>query len=191
LVLADWRDDGLVLGSRRGQDAFNAIDPSLSLDYSGQPWLVFGSWFDGIHLVALDPATMKPTGPFTTVAQRMHGIEAPNIVYENGYYYLFVSVDRCCQGVKSTYKIAYGRAKTITGPYLDQANVALTAGGGTVLDSGDGRWIGPGGQSVIKADGKWLIARHAYDANDKGVPTLLISDLYWDSEYWPTYRSEK
>lgn len=188
IATGDWRDDGLVLGSRRGVDAYNALDPSLTVDAVGQPWLVFGSWFDGIHLVPLDPATMKPAGPITPpIASRANGIEAANIVYANGYYYLFVSIDRCCLGVNSTYKIAYGRARNITGPYYDAQGTPMVNGGCTVLDAGNARWIGPGGQDVSEIDGGWVIARHAYDAQANGAPTLLISDLYWNADHWPTY----
>ena len=115
IATGDWRDDGLVLNSRAG-DSFNAIDPTLTFDATGAPWLAFGSWFDGIHVVALDPATMKPTGNVSSIAQRPNGIEGANIVYANGYYYLFLSIDACCQGVNSTYKISYGRSASITGP---------------------------------------------------------------------------
>lgn len=56
---------------------------------------------------------------------RSAGIEAPGIVYNNGWYYLFASIDKCCQGVDSTYKIIYGRSRSITGPYLDKAGKSL------------------------------------------------------------------
>jgi arabinan endo-1,5-alpha-L-arabinosidase len=187
IAAGDWRDDGLVLSSRSGVDAYNAIDPSLTTDAAGNPWLVFGSWFDGLHVVQLDPNTMKPTGTVYSIAQRTNGIEGANIVYANGYYYLFASIDRCCQGVNSTYKIAYGRSSSITGPYLDKDNVLMLGGGGTVLDAGDSRWKGPGGQSVVQNGGAWIIAFHAYDANNNGNPTLQISDLFWDSSSWPTF----
>jgi arabinan endo-1,5-alpha-L-arabinosidase len=187
IAAGDWRDDGLVIRSRNGVDAFNAIDPSLVTDAAGNPWLVFGSWFDGLHVVQLDPGTMKPTGTVYSIAQRTNGIEGANIVYANGYYYLFASIDRCCQGVNSTYKIAYGRSSSITGPYLDKDNVLMLGGGGTVLDSGDSRWKGPGGQSVVQNGSAWIIAFHAYDANNNGNPTLQISDLFWDSGSWPTF----
>jgi len=186
IATGDWRDDGLVINSKSGVDAFNAIDPSLATDAAGNPWLVFGSWFDGLHVVQLDPNTMKPTGPIYSIAQRTNGIEGANIVYANGYYYLVVSIDQCCQGVNSTYKIAYGRSTSVTGPYLDKDGVLMLSGGGTVLDAGDSRWKGPGGQSVVQNGGAWIIAFHAYDANNNGNPTLQISDLFWDSGNWPT-----
>lgn len=189
IAAGDWRDDGFVIGSKSGTDAYNAIDPNLTIDADGNPWLAFGSWFSGIQLVQLDPATMKPKGAVTTIAKRSNGIEGANVVYANGFYYLFISIDVCCQGVNSTYKIAYGRATTITGPYTDKNGTQLLSGGLTVLDSSGTRWKGPGGQDVYQTATGWIIARHAYDANANGAPTLLISDLYWDSQYWPTYTA--
>ncbi len=186
IAAGDWRDDGVVISSQSGVDAFNAIDPSLVTDAAGNPWLVYGSWFDGIHVVQLDPGTMKPTGTTYSIAQRANGIEGANIVFANGYYYLFVSIDQCCEGVNSTYKIAFGRSGNVTGPYTDQANTAMLSGGATVLTAGDTRWKGPGGQSVVQNGGAWIIAYHAYDADNNGNPTLLINDLYWDSNSWPT-----
>ncbi|HEU5080803.1 MAG TPA: glycoside hydrolase family 43 protein [Opitutaceae bacterium] len=186
LAAGDWRDDGLVIGSKSGTDAYNAIDPNLTIDTEGRPWLVFGSFFDGIHITALDPATMKPTGTLFSIAKRANGVEGANVVFRNGYYYLFVSIDKCCQGVNSTYKIAYGRSKSITGPYVDKDGGPMLNGGGTILEAGGDRWKGPGGQDVYDNNGTWVIARHAYDAVNNGAPTLRIADLYWDSSDWPT-----
>jgi len=189
LAAGNWRDDGLVIGSKPGEQTYNAIDPFLAVDAKGHPWLVFGSWFDGIQLVALNPATMKPAGPIRGLARRENGIEAPNLIYANGRYYLFVSIDKCCDGVKSTYRISCGRSEAIEGPYLDRAGVPMLEGGGFILEAGSERWKGPGGQHVFEADGKWALARHAYDATNQGRPALRIADLYWDSDGWPTLRA--
>lgn len=182
-----WRDDGFVIGSKSGTNSYNCIDPNLTVDAAGAPWLVFGSWFSGIHIVKLNTSTMKPTGSITRIAARSGGIEGPTIVYRNGYYHLFVSIDNCCNGVNSTYKIAYGRATSITGPYTNASGTAMLSGGVTVLDSGNTQWRGPGGQDVYQNGSAWVIARHAYNANNNGAPTLLISDLNWNSSNWPTY----
>lgn len=193
IAAGDWRGDGLVLSSRSGVETFNAIDPGLVIDADGAPWLVFGSWFSGIQLVRLDPATMKPTGPIQRVARRSNGIEAPNIVRAHGFYYLFLSFDRCCLGANSTYRIAVGRATSIAGPYLDRAGVALDAGGnasgGTILEAGGERWKGPGGQFVLRDVSGWVLARHAYDLFTAGLPTLRLSDLVWDAEAWPAFTA--
>jgi arabinan endo-1,5-alpha-L-arabinosidase len=130
---------------------------------------------------------MKPTGSIFSIARRTANggaIEAPTITYRNGYYYLFASIDNCCKGVNSTYKIVYGRSNTITGPYVDKAGVSMMNGGGTIMDAGNDRWKGPGHQDVYQNS---IIVRHAYDAWDGGKPKLLINDLFWDSAGWPTY----
>jgi arabinan endo-1,5-alpha-L-arabinosidase len=188
IALGDWRDDGVVLSSESGAQTFNALDPDLVLDAAGNPWIVFGSFFDGIHVVPLDRSTMKPTGTMTSIAARPNGIEGTNIVYRDGYYYLFASIDKCCLGVNSTYKISVGRSAAITGLYADESGAAMLTGGGTVIDSSGSRWIGPGGESVYHDNGGgWIIVFHAYDAENNGNPTLQISDLYWDPDGWPTF----
>ncbi|MDQ0229403.1 arabinan endo-1,5-alpha-L-arabinosidase [Metabacillus malikii] len=182
-----WRDDGLVVRSTSSSN-FNAIDGDLVIDKDGNPWLSYGSFWSGIKLTRLDKNTMKPTGSVYSIASRPNipnnPIEAPSITYRNGYYYLFVSFDRCCNGVNSTYKIAYGRSKNITGPYVDKNGVSMMNGGGTILDAGNDVWKGPGHQDVYNNN---IIIRHAYDATNNGMPTMLINDLYWDSQGWPSY----
>jgi arabinan endo-1,5-alpha-L-arabinosidase len=204
LAKGDWRDDGLVISSvdaagahapsdpevrtdPSGRPWLNTIDPSLTTDDAGAPWLVFGSWFDGIHVVRLDPSTMKPSAEPHSIAYRPHGIEAPNIVRHGGFFYLFVSIDKCCQGAKSTYKIAYGRSKDMTGPYADRDGVPMLDRGGSILIAGGPRWKGPGGQTVYEGARGWIVAYHSYDAQNNGAPTLRISDLYWDADGWPTF----
>ena len=56
---------------------------------------------------------------------------------KDSYYYLFVSFDYCCRGLKSNYKIMVGRSDEVTGPYLDRNGKKLTAGGGTMLCEGN------------------------------------------------------
>lgn len=186
IIGGKWRDDGLVLRTTSSNN-YNAIDPNLTIDKDGNPWLAFGSFWGGIKLTKLDKTTMKPTGSLYSIAARPNNggaIEAPNITYRNGYYYLFASFDSCCKGVDSTYKIAYGRSTSITGPYVDKNGVSMMNGGGTIMDSGNDRWKGPGGQDIYNNN---IIVRHAYDAQDNGAPKMLINDLLWDSSNWPTY----
>jgi arabinan endo-1,5-alpha-L-arabinosidase len=176
-----WRDDGLVIRTTDSSN-YNAIDPDLVIDASGAPWLSFGSWNSGIKLTKLN-SSMKPTGSLYSIASRSGGIEAPTIVYRSGYYYLFVSTGLCCQGTNSTYQIRYGRSTSITGPYVDKNGTSMTNGGGSLLDGGNSRWVGPGGQDIA---GTSVIARHAYDATDNGAAKLLINTLNW-SNGWPSY----
>ncbi|MBL4609129.1 glycoside hydrolase family 43 protein [Halopseudomonas sp.] len=178
-----WRDEGLVIRTTSA-DNYNAIDPDMVIDASGNPWLALGSWNSGIKITRLDRSTMKPTGRLYSIAARGNGIEAPTVVYRDGYYYLFVSVGRCCAGLDSTYTIVYGRSRNITGPYLDRNGTDMMRGGGSVLDRGNNRWVGPGGQDIYDTN---VIVRHAYDGTDNGTPKMLINTLHWDSAGWPRY----
>lgn len=178
-----WRDDGLVIRTTSANN-YNAIDPDLVIDKNGNPWLTFGSWNSGIKLVRLNPNTMKPSGMLHSIASRGGGIEAPTIIYRQGYYYLFTSIGKCCAGTDSTYQIMYGRSANIAGPYVDKNGVSLMQGGGSILDAGNSQWVGPGGQDIVNTD---VIVRHAYDASDNGAAKLLISTLNWDAAGWPRY----
>ena len=65
-------------------------------------------------MIALNPATGQARRTPRRAASRGRNgsgaIEAPVIVRHGGYYYLWVSFDRCCQGAASTYRIMVGRS---------------------------------------------------------------------------------
>jgi len=182
-----WIDQGMVLRSNP-TDSFNAIDPSFVRDAQGNPWLVWGSFWDGIRLHRLDPKTgkllMDGIGLYRLASRGGGAIEAPGIVYRDGYYYLFVSFDSCCRGLESTYNIRVGRSKHITGPYLDQKGIPMTKGGGTLLLASQGRYIGPGGQSIYNDGGIFHLVFHYYDREDSGLPKLALRNLEW-IRGWP------
>ena len=182
-----WTNHGLVVESRAG-DNFNAIDPDLVVDDQGRWWLSFGSFWSGIKMVALDPATGKRSdGTIRSIAGRGGGaIEAPNIVKRGSYYYLFVSFDRCCQGAASTYRVMVGRSTNVTDPYTDRNGVAMNSGGGTELLAGQSGVHGPGHQDVLAdVDGDVLVY-HYYA--DNGASLLGINLLAFDSAGWPFLR---
>lgn len=185
LANPNWQDRGMVIRSTSANN-YNCIDPNLVIDPSGRPWLAFGSFWGGIQLVELDPSTMKPKSGASIRNLATRGttdIEGSYIVYRNGYYYLFVNFGYCCRGASSTTKIAYGRSTAVNGTYYDKNGVSMLQGGGTIFDAGNSRWRGPGGQSLL---GTEAICHHAYDAYNNGAATLMIKNLYWDAEGWPS-----
>jgi arabinan endo-1,5-alpha-L-arabinosidase len=183
-----WTDHGLVLRSTRADD-YNAIDPSLVTDAAGHHWLVFGSFWSGIKLIAISNASGKPVAGAKLVSLAFrpgsNAVEAPVIAYHAPYYYLFVSFDRCCQGVNSTYRIMVGRARAVSGPYLDQAGVAMTKGGATQVLASNGDERGPGGQSVVRDGRRMLLVYHYYDGKDNGNAKGRVRSLTWTSDGWP------
>lgn len=96
-----WVDHGEVLGSVPGDD-FNAIDPNILLDAKGRIFLSYGSYWSGIKQIEIDQATgmIKRHAVRQDLATRPgvpnNPIEGASIVRHGNYYYLFVSVDYCC-----------------------------------------------------------------------------------------------
>lgn len=79
-------------------------------------------------------------------------------------------------------KLPMDAPRNITGP--DKNGIKMLDGGVTILDTGNNKWIGPGGQDVYNNN---ILVRHAYNANSNVLPCLLINDLYWDSSGCPRY----
>ncbi len=188
-----WVDEGPAVQSQRTDD-YNAIDPNITFDEHNRPWVVFGSFWTGIKILRIDPATGKPVGPDAPpigLAQRPSpdAIEAPFIIRRRGYFYLFVSFDFCCRGVNSTYNIRVGRSRQITGPYEDKDGKAMLDGGGSLVLDTRGRWHGPGGCSVLRVGRRDYLVYHAYDAEHYGAPKLRIEQISWDAGGWPTVPS--
>ncbi|MGN9908955.1 family 43 glycosylhydrolase [Phytohabitans sp. LJ34] len=183
-----WTNQGLIIESSTSVN-YNAIDPNLVVDDAGQWWLSFGSFWTGIKMIRLDPGTGRRSTSDTAVraiAQRTTAggaIEAPFIYRHGGYYYMFVSFDRCCQGASSTYRIMVGRSTSVTGPYTDRNGVAMTAGGGTQVLAGHGSIHGPGHQAVLGDNGGDVLFYHYYA--DNGASFLGINLIGWDAANWP------
>ncbi|MCK5175902.1 MAG: family 43 glycosylhydrolase [Planctomycetes bacterium] len=187
----EWIDRGKVIDSAPGRTNFNAIDPAAFTDASGTRWLTWGSFWDGIKMMRLDELTGKPHSAgerIYSLARRpvAHAIEAPYIVYRQGFYYLFVSFGACCDGLDSTYRIMVGRSKAVTGPYIDIQGRQMLDGGGSLLLASHENWRGPGHNSVLTTDhGDWLV-HHTYDARqEKGPRNLQIRPLIWGRQGWP------
>jgi arabinan endo-1,5-alpha-L-arabinosidase len=183
-----WEDRGAVICSNADGERhdYNAIDPNVALDEAGTPWLSFGSFWSGIKLVKLTLQGVRADTTVQAIAGRANGgaIEAPFIVRHCGEYYLFVSFDTCCKGADSTYRTMVGRARSIVGPYVDRAGVALTRGGGTPVLQGDSRFRGPGHNALLLTEMGDYNVYHAYAASD-GHSELRISELGWDEAGWP------
>lgn len=179
----------------------NAIDPAPFIDAQGNWWLVYGSWFDGTHMIQLDPMSGLPLTANTTIyniAHRWFGEEGPfiypHVVNGTQYYYYFAPINACCSAT-SPYRIIYGRSTSPTGPYYDRGGLPLYdangGGGGTILLSAHGKYVGPGGQSVFTDVGPTgleslpTLVYHYYDGDDSGTPKLGLNRIAFTSDGWP------
>ncbi len=197
-----WSDHGKVIQSVPGRDDWNAIDPAIAFDDEGQPWMAFGSFWNGLKLVKLNADLVSIAEPeeWYTIARRERSfdidekdagdaaIEAPFIFKKNGFYYLFVSFDYCCRGPRSTYKVMVGRSKTIQGPYIDKDGNSLLAGGGSLVIEGDDDWYAVGHNAAYTFSGKDYFVCHGYDAHDRGRQKLIVKEMQWDADKWPVLK---
>ena len=212
LAGARWTDRGCVVASHGGRDNWNAIDPNVVIDEHDRPWLVFGSFWDGIQLVPLNDSLHVVDGQQpVTIARRWdlsrrlshttsdsveagtNAIEAPFIFRHGPYYYLFVSWDYCCQGMKSNYRVAYGRSRNVEGPYLDREGRDMLLGGGTLLFEGDKKELEALGHCAVYADpsgsDKALFICHGYSIPLQGAPVLVLRTLQFSRDGWIAKRS--
>lgn len=203
-----WTDHGLIIQSFPGKTNWNAIDPNFIVDQQGQPYLSFGSFWDGLKLVRLkadgsaideDPTRIPtiasrktdPTAPNPPAIDDNpkdaggNAIEAPFIYKHKGYYYLFASIDYCCKGPRSSYKMIVGRSRTVQGPYLDDQGKDMAKGGGKLVLAGNADWHGVGHNAVFKDGEAEYLIFHGYDAHDEGKPKLRLEKIAWDKTDWP------
>lgn len=213
-----WEDEGCIVSSREGRDNWNAIDPNFVIDEHDQPWLVWGSFWDGIQLVRLDTTMHVAAGEKPrTIARRYNlnsadakaalpinpnppknptsdyagpnAIEAPFIFKHDGWYYLFVSWDYCCQGSKSNYRVAVGRSKTVDGPYLDREGHDMAYGGGTLFIEGDKKQFDAAGHCAVYTFGSDdVFICHGYSIAHQGASILVQKPIYWTADGWPELK---
>lgn len=126
---------------------YNAIDPTYIVAPDGKHYLIHGSWHSGFALLQVDATTGKPLNtlgePYAanaseltarygvrigtrTASSRWQGSEAPEIIYKDGYYYLFMAYD----GLDVPYNTRVVRSENIEGPYLDITGRNFTNGQG-------------------------------------------------------------
>jgi arabinan endo-1,5-alpha-L-arabinosidase len=190
-----WVDRGEVLESNRGDD-FNAIDPNIFIDGDGSVWMTYGSYWSGIKQQQIDPSTGKlllsnPTryNLATRPGVPNNPIEGSSLVHHGNYYYLFVSIDYCCNQNVATdnYKEAVGRSASPHGPFVDEMGTSMMNGGGTVLLQSDAAWSGTGGGTAYldPTNGDSLIVFHALNLTQNGTVYLWLKNLDWTND-WPS-----
>jgi len=172
------------------------FDPEIVM-VDGQPWIFFGSYFGGIRARQLtENGTEAPDAGQVqiTIDNRYEGAE---VVFRDGWYYLFVSASNCCAGPLTGYGVFVGRSQDPLGPYLDQEGVSLldeNVGGTPVIYQNGNRWVGPGHNTVFQDfDGQWWTIYHAVDVNDPYFEgevgftkrPILLDAIDWVNG-WPT-----
>lgn len=188
IASGNWTDHGPVICTD-GSQPYNAIDADVGFDEEGKPWLSFGSFWDGIMIFPLDENGDRVGTELTRIAANRDSIEAPVLLRRCGFYYLFVSFGLCCPGEgrsvnQLSYRVAVGRSRSITGPYVDRNGVSLVEGGGSVILEGDGTFAAAGHSDVLVSDDAIYHLYHAY-RRPTGAAELRIVEMRFDDEGWP------
>jgi len=126
---------------------YNAIDPTYIVTPEGKHYLIHGSWHSGFALLQVDATTGKPLNtlgePYAnsvseltarygvrigtrTASSRWQASEAPEIIYKDGYYYLFMAYDP----LEVSYNTRVVRSTNIEGPYYGITGRNFTNGEG-------------------------------------------------------------
>ena len=162
-------------------------------------WMAYGSWHTGIYIVELDTATggIKTEGDLgKRIARRQttgYGLEGPELIYRNGWYYLFVSYDPL--GVK--YNVRVGRSKNPDGPYYDFNGIDMAAASSnipmieTAYQFNDhGGWQGTAHCAVINDSGSFYIFNQGRPSIEPGLFTLHVRKIFWIDD-WPVVSPER
>ncbi len=200
---------------------YNAIDPSLIINEKGEHWLVYGSWHSGFAAMQLDPSTGKPLhalgnpwgkeneasyGKFIYTRQlgnRWQASEAPEVVYHDGYYYLFIAYDE----LSVAYNTRVVRSKNIDGPYYDITGKDVTNHGGDAYPilthpykfGNHHGWVGISHCAVFNdGKGNWYYAsqqrfpeNYKGNANSNALMLGGVRSIIWTSDGWPLVLPER
>lgn len=224
-VITNVSDKGLNFNVKSNDWAncyfkYNAIDPSYVITSSGEHWLVYGSWHSGFAAVQLNSSTGMPLkelgnpwgadisayGKLINTRQmgnRWQGSEAPEVVYHDGYYYMFMAYDE----LSVAYNTRVVRSKNIDGPYVGIDGTDVTNNGGDAypivthpykFSKGYG-WVGISHCAVFDdGNGNWFFSSQGrFPANVGGnaysnaIMMGQVRSIRWTSDGWPVVMPER
>lgn len=175
----------------------NCID-QFYYEEDNKKYMFVGS-FNGIYVTELtdDGLSVKRNENGTpTLKKQVCGkaFEGTNIYKKNGYYYLFASMNNCCDGERSRYKVVVGRSQDLLGPYLDKSGKDMINNAWELVLEGDGqKFFGPGHNSIIVQDDAgtdWMIY-HSYvkENGEVGGRLGMLDRVLWTEDGWPYIKN--
>ncbi|TRZ45910.1 arabinan endo-1,5-alpha-L-arabinosidase [Robertkochia solimangrovi] len=206
--LGPWTEKGLVVTSQ--DDATvqtNAIDPTVVVTPTGEHWFYYGSAWDGIYRLPLDPATglaLNSGFKGERVAQRgftggiVNGnIEGAEVIYNESLdkYFMFISYD----WLQTKYNVRVGRSDTPEGPFLDYNGNDIN----TETDNfpmilapykfdGHSGWQGVSHPAVFNdGGGQYFMAHQGRPGIDSYYMVLHVRKIHWTEDGWPIVSPER
>lgn len=203
-----------------GYFRYNAIDPTFIITPEGEHWMIYGSWHSGFAAVQLNPETGKTLkempeffttlGTLNSVVKRVYtrtsnnrwqGSEGPEVIYRNGYYYMFMAYD----GLTVPYNTRVVRSEKIDGPYYNIAGTNVTNGGDALplmthpyKFGNDHGWVGIS-HCAVWDDGNdnwYYCSQGRYPENyDTWAPNAImlghVRSIRWTKDGWPVVMPER
>lgn len=199
-----WKVKGSVLQTSDA-DAMNAIDPSIVTDAAtGKQWMHYGSYFDGLYCVQLNPETgmtLKPGDKGHSTVRRFdlakNNVEAPEIIYNptQKLYYLFVSYDP----LMTTYNIRVGRSQHPEGPFSDYFGNDMREATDNYpvltypyrFDNHPG-WAGTGHCGIVdNGKGIYYVLHQGRLSPENQMMDLHVREIFWSKDGWPVFSPER
>lgn len=202
---------------------YNAIDPTYIVTPERKHYLIYGSWHSGLALLQLDATTGKPLNhlgePYANSASeltarygkristraassRWQASEAPEIIYKDGYYYLFLAYDE----LSVAYNTRVCRSRNIEGPYEGYDGKDITSGGESFpllthpyRFNGHSGWVGISHCGVFEdGKGNWFYASQGRlpvntggNAYSNAIMMGHIRSIRWTDDGWPVVMPER
>ncbi|GAB3525812.1 arabinan endo-1,5-alpha-L-arabinosidase [Pontibacter brevis] len=203
-----WVERDLVVTSvNNNTGQTNAIDPAVVVDKAGEHWFYYGSAWDGIYVLKLNPATgLAATAgdKGRRIAQRgstgnsINGnIEGPEVIYnqELDKYFLFISYD----WLETKYNVRVGRSDSPEGPFYDfngkdlneeEDNLPMILAPYQFM--GHSGWQGTSHPAVFKADdGQYYMAHQGRPGENKYFMVLHVRKIHWTEDGWPVVSPQR
>ncbi len=203
-----WTEKGLVVTSANdGSIQTNAIDPTVITTQAGDQYMYYGSAWDGIYILKLDPATglaansgdkgVRIANRGFTNGKYNGNIEGAEVIYNPDLkkYFLFIAYD----WLQTKYNTRVCRADNPTGPYYDyngvDANTNVDHGPMIIAPyqfTGHGGWQGTSHVSVFDdGSGQYYIAHQGRPSVNSYFMDLHVRKLFWTSDGWPVASPER
>ncbi|MGM9769087.1 MAG: family 43 glycosylhydrolase [Candidatus Cryptobacteroides sp.] len=188
-----FSDKAKLFQARDAELPGGAVD-QFYYEENGQKYLFFGS-FRGVYGYPLANDGLSLAVKASKKVQVAGDNYEGGMLFKRGdYYFLFASIDKCCSGKSSTYKLVVGRSKNLFGPYLNKEGECMNDNKHLLLLQGDDRFVGPGHCSELLTDdnGDVWILYHSYDmtrANASGNVKgrlLMLDKVVFDEDGWPS-----
>lgn len=203
-----WTEKGVAVTSSNDNSLqTNAIDPTVITNDAGEQYMYYGSAWDGIYILKLNPVTgLSENGGDKGIRIANRGftdgkyngnIEGPDIIYNSELkkYFLFIAYD----WLLTKYNVRVCRSDNPQGPFYDyngvDANVAVDHGPMIIAPyqfAGHSGWQGVAHCTVFEdGNGQYFMAHQGRPGENSYYMDMHVRKMFWTSDGWPIVSPER